>query len=241
MSPFLTQLKHALKQSLALNLEAGLEQLHKSLSDQHALTNELFMLQGRFHTIESQNRKGILSTETYLLEINKLRAGAMDMVDQLEAAAIDPGYSEEARRFVESLTSNIPATTAPPDQSGNLAELERLSLQHRDTLKAFPKIYRDLRSKIIRKDPNDPEIGFMVHALQQHLPVLTAFEEDMDPIKNYWRQIVMKADNLLQLELKKLRAVQSGLEIRSMDALQDHLQPLRKASEKLKQHAILPQ
>jgi hypothetical protein len=242
MSNFLTELKHSLKQSLALNLEAGLELLHKSLSDKHSLTNELFMLQGRFHTIESQNRKGILSTENYLLEINKLRAGAMDMVDQLEAAAIDPGFSEEARRFVEStspVTTPQPAVTAPGD-SVSLTDLEEFSLQHRETLKAFPRIYRDVRSKVIRKDPNDPEIAFILNNLRQHLPILNAFASDMDPIKGYWRQIVLKADDLLQLELKQLRAVQAELEITTMASLNDHMEPLRKARQELQQRSILP-
>lgn len=217
-------LKTDLKKRLAENLEKTLEELLEFVLDSSPRKNELFQLEAAFNQIESESRKGIIDYDFRLLQLNRVRASALDLIDELEPADI----------YLMPTASPVPPSEAPAPKPVSLAEFDLLISEFQGILQSFPRVYRTARSIIVRNDRNNPDIQTVYRAFKNHLPLLKQYEKLLSPIRGKIHQIRMKNEyRPYWVRYQQLQSVAAELEVNTMNSLQDSLTDLEELHEEL--------
>ncbi len=73
-----------LREGLANGRQKEILKKLNTIYEEHALANELIMVNGRFNKIESDNRKGILSYDEYMLHTARVSDAILGIIDQIE-------------------------------------------------------------------------------------------------------------------------------------------------------------
>ena len=223
----LPSLKTALKKRVALDLEKTLEELLALLPDSSARKNELIQLEAAFYQIESETRKGIIDYDFRLLQLNRIRASLLDLIDDLKPADLSPDTPVSAPEL------QIPKSMA-------LTDFDLFIAENQTILQSFPRVYRSARSIIVRHDRNNPEIQTVFQAIQSHLPLLKQYEGLLSPIRGKIHQIRLKNENRpYWIRYQQLQAVAAELEIETLKNLENVLTDLEVLHQELLDKSLI--
>lgn len=197
----LNQLKVGLQKRISENLELALEGLFSIIADNSSLKNELIHLEGQFNQLESETRKGIIDYNFRVLQLNRIREGALQLVEQIEIKDLseiallptEPSLSSEP--LIRNLSPKIEKEPAQTPAQISLADFELFVEENRALLTAFPKVYRKAKSIIYKNDRLGNEHQTAYQTIQVALPFLSKYEELLSPIRNNIHQIRLNPDH----------------------------------------------
>ncbi|MBK7407484.1 MAG: hypothetical protein IPJ40_04965 [Saprospirales bacterium] len=238
---YLQSLQTELKMGVAEDLEKTLEKLFPLLSRSSPLINEFLQLEGTFNQVEAETRKGIIEFNFRLLQLNRIRAGAIELIDKIELADLNPATNPEVKAVLESI-STIPASP-PAHQNAaaiSLSDFDLFISQHQSILHAFPRIFRSARSILVRNDKNNPEIQSVFQAIQHRLPSLEQYETLLAPIREKINKIRLQRENQpFWIRYKQLNEVASTLEVETISELEKALPELEELHKELKGEGLI--
>ena len=238
---YLYSLQTELKKEVAEDLEKAFEKLFTSLARSSALLNELLQLEGTFNQIEAETRKGIIEYNFRLLQLNRIRASAIELIDKLELADLNPATNPEVTTAMENIP-NIPVSQVEPQHTTpiSLSDFELFMAEHQPILHAFPRIFRSARSILVRNDKNNPEIQVVYQAILPQLPMLEQYERLLTPIRDKINKIRLQPENQpFWIRYKQLHEVATELEVDTILELEQALPKLATLHRELQAKHLL--
>ncbi|MBK8491993.1 MAG: hypothetical protein IPL49_14180 [Saprospirales bacterium] len=238
---YLQSLQTELKMGVAEDLEKTLEKLFPLLSRSSPLINEFLQLEGTFNQVEAETRKGIIEFNFRLLQLNRIRAGAIELIDKLQLADLNPATNPEVTAALENIP-NTPASPIIPQRTASisLSDFELFIAQHQSILYSYPRIYRSARSILVRNDKNNPDIQVVYQAILPQLPMLEQYERLLAPIREKINKIRLQRENQpFWIRYKQLHEVATELEVDTILDLEQALPNLATLHRELQAKHLL--
>ena len=234
---FLLSLRSDLKKQLADDLEKTLEALFPLLLDSSKLKNELVHLEGTFNQIESETRKGIIDYDFRLLQLNRIRESAMQLIDEIGLADLDAKTHPELHTLVVREETSL---QPEPVKKIQLPDFEIFVAENESILKQFPRIYRSARSLIVRGQRESEEMQEVYETIRAHLPALKAYAELLRPIEAIRQKLRMQAENKTHyLRFQQLAEVAAYLELSELNTITATMPQLKALHQQLSSLGIL--
>ncbi|MEM1217861.1 MAG: hypothetical protein AAGH79_03080 [Bacteroidota bacterium] len=232
----LSSQKNDWKIAASEDMEKTLEQLLRALASTSLRYQELLMLNGEYHRLESDKRKGILDYDEQVLQTNRILLRVIDLIDLIEAPdlkgyqappkAPPPGPMEaiarEAARLRESM-GPIDTQQIIADEEDPLDALMLMEATERKAITGFPKIYRRMR-EIQHRREQGPKVQALLQGLKSALGAMKQFAEPIDVMDGVIRQVRIDAkDPTIWIRYRKLKDFAEGLEVDQLGAIAGQL------------------
>ncbi|MEO1712103.1 MAG: hypothetical protein AAFU60_02095 [Bacteroidota bacterium] len=207
------------------DMEDVLNQLLRAVVSTSLRYEELLMLNGEYHRLDSDKRKGILDYEEQVLHTNRILVRVIDLIDLIEAPDLigyiadpqdpPPGPMEAVAREVARLRESM----GPIDNQKIISEekdpldaLMMIEATERKAITSFPKIYRRVREIQHRKERGS-KVQALVSELKRCLGVMKQFSAPVEIMDGVIRQVRIDAtDPSIWLRYRKLKDFAEGLE-----------------------------
>lgn len=221
----LTTQKNDWKIAASENLEATLEQLLKTVVSTSLRYQELLMLNGEYHRLDSDKRKGVLDYDQQVLQTNRILMRVIDLIDLIEAPDLigyvaelgDPpqgpmeAIAREATRLRESM-GPIDSQQIIADEEDPLDALMLIEATERQALTCFSKVYRRIREIQNRKEQG-PKVQALVRDLQGALSSMKQFATPIKRMDGVMRQVrIDGTDPRIWPRYRALKDFAEGLE-----------------------------
>lgn len=109
------------------DIEAAIDLFKEVLPGGSPLSNDLILLEGRYHTLQNQYLAAVIAPDAYLLQSNQITAGLLHLLDrwQNDAAELIQLALKSKAKFLDLGNCSL---SAIPDEIEQLTELEELNL-----------------------------------------------------------------------------------------------------------------